>query len=534
MGTHPIFESDFDCLTEENNMDDQGLFKVARYRPNESNEIDDDDHASKKRKKKPKVNAMLERARLRAAKRKSTPIENPAKSADSDQIEDSVDDSVKSDESSSSEMEEEVEKKVEKVEEQHFQILDDVADRSNKKIKLTLPRWCREPITIEQDEPKLKEVAGILPEVIYRNLKRQIKRLFPVQACLIRQLMARGPRRDLAVQAPTGSGKTLAFLVPALSSIVKRAIPAIRILIVAPTRVLATQIFGVCTDLMLDTNLRARLVIGADGAGLEEERIKIGEHVISNIDVVVATPGKLVHYMDKLDLSRLHYLIIDEADQMEGTWLKQLESVVPSNARKLLFSATLATDPQFLAALKLKAPILYSTNQSAAHPAGLSEEKIEVELRLKPFALRVLIDSYKRVLIFANSTETAERLYTLLKGLGVKLELLSSSLNHDWKRNSALKKLKKGELHALVCTDVGARGLDIDDCDLVVNYDLAPLTQNHIHRSGRTARAGNGGKCVTLVDRNGKTYDQMMRQIGRRWTRRVLTGEELERAKSLK
>merc|ERR1711892_1636086 len=146
MGTHPIFESDFDCLTEETNMDDQGLFKVARYRPNESNENDDEDHASKKRKKKPKVNAMLERARLRAAKRKSTPIENPAKSAESDQIEDSV----KSDESSSSEMEVEAENKEEKEEEQHFQILDDVADRSNKKINLPLPRWCREPITIEQ------------------------------------------------------------------------------------------------------------------------------------------------------------------------------------------------------------------------------------------------------------------------------------------------------------------------------------------------------------------------------------------------
>ena len=176
--------------------------------------------------------------------------------------------------------------------------------------------------------------------------------------------------------------------------------------------------------------------------------MKIGEHTVSNYDVLVATPGKLIHYLEKFNLQRLQYLVIDEADQMEGDWLKELESKVPSNCQKLLFSATLASDPQFLAALKvcsipflqkikiyfqLKHPILYSTGTKNA-PSGLVEQRVQVELRLKPYLARVLIKPFKRVLIFANSTETAEKLHTLLKRLGVKGELLSSSLDHDWKR----------------------------------------------------------------------------------------------------
>ena len=106
-------------------------------------------------------------------------------------------------------------------------------------------------------------------------------------------------------------------------------------------------------DLTRDTGLRSKLVIGSDGLGIEDEVMKIGEHTVSNYDVLVATPGKLIHYLEKFDLQRLQYLVIDEADQMEGDWLKELESRVPSNCQKLLFSATLASDPQFLAALKV-------------------------------------------------------------------------------------------------------------------------------------------------------------------------------------
>merc|ERR1739838_263741 len=273
MGTHPIFESDFDCLTDSR-MDRNGLFDIQRYNP-ENQPIKNE---------KPKTNKMLERAKARALKRKIQ-AEKAPESQTPEPI-DSVDDSVKS--SSEESDHDELESVKSSIPANDFDILEDVAAKKTKKLKLDLPKWCQNAIVISPEEPKLKTIKSLIPAKIYENLKVQIKKLFPVQACLIQQLMSRGPRRDYAVQAPTGSGKTLAFLVPALSRIHRRAIPHIRVLVVAPTRVLAQQIFGVVNDLTVGTGLRSKLVIGADGVGVEDETIKIGQHTISNIDVVVA------------------------------------------------------------------------------------------------------------------------------------------------------------------------------------------------------------------------------------------------------
>merc|ERR1712012_1307147 len=116
---------------------------------------------------------------------------------------------------------------------------------------------------------------------------------------------------------------------------------------------------------------------------------------------------------------------------------------------------------------------------------------------------------------------------TLLREMEISSDELSSHLD-DWKRKNAVKKFTKGNLQAIVCSDVAARGLDIDDCNLVINYDIAPLAANHVHRSGRTARAGKPGKCITLISQDNQSYVKMMKELGRRYSKRKkkITGKK--------
>ena len=165
-------------------MDSNGLFNIARYRPTEASE-----------KTESKKNSMLERARQRALKRKL----EAEKNAETVSVADSVDSEKSESSESESEIEEDKKSEVSEVA-SDFQILEDVAALRRKKLRLDLPKWCQEPVIIEDVEPKLKTIKTLLPEQIYSNLKDQVKRLFPVQSCLIKQLVARGPRRDYAVQ----------------------------------------------------------------------------------------------------------------------------------------------------------------------------------------------------------------------------------------------------------------------------------------------------------------------------------------------
>jgi len=505
-------------------MDESGLFQIDRFRV----PTDGDEGPVAK---KSKLSSVLAKARKRAEKRKNEDTETPEE----------VDE-----ESSSSESEEEIEEmdvdeksSVSEMQvDEDFKILENVAEKKREKINMELPKWCQSPTLIQpklENLEKLKKIKPLVRPEIYKNLKEMgFKTLFPVQSVLTTKLLERGPKRDFAVQAPTGSGKTLAFLIPLVQSVLNRTIPYIRGMVVAPTRVLAEQIYKVLLELIRGTPLKARILTGSKQTNFQPTT-RIGDREYSSFDMLVCTPGSLTGLSFdtgfELDFSRLKYLVIDEADQMEGEWLKTLEAKIPKQCQKLLFSATLASDPQFLAALKLKHPMLYSTGDQSSTPSGLREEKIVTELRLKPFVMKIIMKEYKKILIFTNKTETAEKLHLLLNKLGEETELLSSSLDHDWKRSNAIKKLQNGKLKCLVCSDVAARGLDIDDCDIVINYDLAPLEAIHIHRSGRTARAGSSGVCLTFT--NSMEYEAMMKRIGRRFHKRRISKEIVEEARLL-
>jgi len=505
-------------------MDESGLFQIDRFRV-----PTDGDRGPVA--KKSKLSSVLAKARKRAEKRKNEDTETPEEvdeESSSSSSEGEIEEMDVDEKSSVSEMQVE----------EDFKILENVAEKKREKINMSLPKWCQSPTLIQpklENLEKLKKIKPLVRPEIYKNLKEMgFKNLFPVQSVLTTKLLERGPKRDFAVQAPTGSGKTLAFLIPLVQSVLNRTIPYIRGMVVAPTRVLAEQIYKVLLELIRGTPLKARILTGSRQTNFQPTT-RIGNREYSSFDMLVCTPGSLTGLSFdngvELDFSRLKYLVIDEADQMEGEWLKTLEAKIPKRCQKLLFSATLASDPQFLAALKLKHPMLYSTGDQSSTPSGLREEKIVTELRLKPFVTKIIMKDYKKILIFTNKTETAEKLHLLLNKLGEETELLSSSLDHDWKRSNAIKKLQNGKLKCLVCSDVGARGLDIDDCDIVINYDLAPLEAIHIHRSGRTARAGSSGVCLTFT--NSMEYEAMMKRIGRKFYKRRISKEMLEEAKQL-
>lgn len=516
---------------------EDGLFTVARFRP----ETDSSDKVEDKKSK------LLEKARKRKSKRLTANKDDKGQSLENlSEFQKSLLNLAESELNVEAEPEVNIDEHEvlndgtpSEVSSVDFDILEDVEAKKKIKLRPDIPIWFQSPKIIpeicENDLPKLKSLKSILDDGIYKSLKNHLpsKRLFPVQSYFIQKILERGPRRDYAIQAPTGSGKTLAFAVPILQKLITRGVPAVRALIVVPTRVLAGQIHKVLQELIGQSmNLKSKLLTESNkklkltvSIGPESER------KCSDADIIVTTPGRLTDFIETIEFGKLKFLIIDEADQMEGEWLNLLQPKLPNTCQKLLFSATLARDPQFLASLKLKNPILFS--MGSAGPRGLIEQRIITENRLKPALTAVLIRNYKKFLIFVNSADNAEKLYYVLNNNGANTELLTSSLNHDWKRTRAVKNLDSGKINGLVCSDIGARGLDIDGCDAVINYDLAPLAENHIHRSGRTARAGQSGVCITIITTNDKSYQVMMRSIGRKYEKRKLTKEEKDHMQTI-
>ncbi|CBY10279.1 unnamed protein product [Oikopleura dioica] len=506
-----------------------GLFDIPRFEPERIEKLPE------KRSK----SSFLQKAKERAAKRKlqeqvpetksePKPVNHEPKSEPVDQFAEvhPANDAFENDSVKTEIIEEE--------EKTDFKIFDNIQAQKKKRIAASFPRWCEKPEVIDGDFtnlPPLEELHEFLDDTIYKNLEAMnFTSVFPVQRAIIPELLRRGPPRDLAVQAPTGSGKTITFLVPIVQKLMHRAIPSIRALIVLPTRELAKQVNDVLLELIKGTKLASHLLVGATTLDQDCNKLTqtIGGEKYATCDIIVATPGRLMDHLENgLDLSRLRFLVVDEADRMRGAWLEKLEQKTNrALLQKLLFSATLASDPQFLSSLKLRFPKLYTSGWT--QPAGLTEEMIRYgRLDEKPRIIRSLIKDDTRALIFVNSNESAVALDDLLKKSGVRCESIAKTLE-NWQRKNAIKKFKKGKISAIICTDVVARGLDLDCCNLVINYDVALSAATHVHRSGRTARAGSAGVCITLCQLKHKPYFFMMKELGRKYIQRSISKLEIK------
>ncbi|KAJ4457693.1 putative ATP-dependent RNA helicase DDX51 [Paratrimastix pyriformis] len=445
-------------------------------------------------------------------------------------------------------------------------------------------------------------LSPIICDVLKNAFK--ISTFFAVQQQVIPAILCGhlwGSWGDVCVSAPTGSGKTLAYVLPIVQSLSERVVPHLRALVLVPTRELAEQALSVFEPFCKALGLRLEGAVGAHPFPREQERI-LGGPFLDEVDILVATPGRLVDHLTHtpgFSLHHLQFLVVDEADRLLGQayygWTEALHkallpqhdphiaagtpgasdpeatattairtepplgsddylgwaipprdlSVCPIGSghatipdfdpplRKLLFSATLTSNPQKLARLRLRAPLVF-TASAAKHyalPATLKEHMVVCTAGEKPLALLHLLRSVfpqaapratitpvestatplptistppaaavMQVLCFTKSIEAAHRLHRLLQLFGVPSAEFNSQLTRD-ERQDIAKRLREGALSVVVSSDAMARGIDVGVGGVthVVNYDVPSFITTYVHRAGRTARAGKEGSVYTLL-----------------------------------
>ena len=306
--------------------------------------------------------------------------------------------------------------------------------------------------------------------------------------------------RDVLACAMTGSGKTAGFLLPILQRLLGRPRGTTRALILAPTRELAAQIDEHRQELGRHTRLTGAAIFGGVGYGPQEQALRRG------VDVLVATPGRLLDHLGQpyARLAGLEVLVLDEADRMlDMGFLPDIRRVLqhlPARRQTLCFSATMPPPIVALAREILRDPVTIAVERPAAPATGITHVAYPVASELKSRLLLALLarPGTRSVLAFTRTKHRANRLAEFLGRNGVRVERIHGNRSQT-QRTQALAGFKGGRFQVLVATDIAARGIDIDALSHVVNFDVPPLSEDYIHRVGRTARAEARGDAVTLV-----------------------------------
>jgi ATP-dependent RNA helicase RhlB len=312
--------------------------------------------------------------------------------------------------------------------------------------------------------------------------------------------------KDVAVQAQTGTGKTAVFLITLFSRIIERPGPAAgpspRALIVAPTRELVLQICAEAERLGRFTGFKVLPIFG--GMDYQQQRRDIAEAP----DIIVGTPGRLIDYLKQkvYSLRKIEFLVIDEADRMFDMGFISdirflLRRMAPYDKRQsMLFSATLSYRVMELCYEHMNLPERIVVTPGQITVDAVAQEIYHVGLDEKEGVLLGVLrrERGSRVLIFVNTKAEASSLERLLYANGFKAVSITGDLPQK-KRLKILTSFKSGDIPILVATDVAARGLHVDDVTHVINYDLPQDPEDYVHRIGRTARAGAGGKAITLA-----------------------------------
>lgn len=336
----------------------------------------------------------------------------------------------------------------------------------------------------------------------------------PVQAKVIPLALA---GRDVCASAVTGSGKTAAFVLPFLERLLYRPkdVGAIRVLVVTPTRELATQIYLVLQKLAQFTSVTCCLVCGGK-KDLKSQAVTLRQRP----DVVVGTPGRIIDHLRNsasVSVDELDVLVLDEVDRLlDLGFQEEIEELVrhcPETRQTLLFSATMTTKVEDLIKLSLKRPVRVKTEGGVTTVAPrLVQEFVRVrkederEAMLASLIVRVFS---KRCIVFYEMKKDAHRFYAVITLLGIKAAELHGDLPQV-QRDLALQRFRDGEADVLVATDVAARGLDISGVKTVVNAEMPRSASTYVHRVGRTARAGMQGVAVTLV---GDARRKVMKEV---------------------
>jgi superfamily II DNA/RNA helicase len=318
---------------------------------------------------------------------------------------------------------------------------------------------------------------------------------FPVQELTIPDALE---GRDVCGKAKTGSGKTLAFGLPLLMRTVRAKPGAPVSLVLVPTRELAVQVAEVLEPLAKAVGLRVAVVYGGSDLDRQMKRLARG------VDVVVATPGRLIDFADRgsVSLGAVTTLVVDEADRMADMgFLPQVEWLLrkmPTDRQTLLFSATLDSAVDQVVRRHLRDPVLHEVKERQLTVAEMQHRFLKVHQLDKAKVCAAIVGGAEKTLCFVRTKRGADRLVTDLRSEGVRAEAIHGDLRQS-AREQALDRFTAGKLPVLVATDVAARGLDIEGVDVVVHFDPPEDHKAYLHRSGRTARAGEGGVAVTLV-----------------------------------
>jgi superfamily II DNA/RNA helicase len=339
------------------------------------------------------------------------------------------------------------------------------------------------------------EELGVAPELVTVLASQGIKAPFPVQAITIPDAIA---GRDVCGKAKTGSGKTLAFGLPLLMRLGTPAPRRPRGLVLVPTRELAIQVAEVLEPLAEATGRRAVVLYG--GADIDRQIKKLHK----GVDVVIATPGRLIDLSDRGEVSvaDVEVAVLDEADRMADMgFLPQVDWVlrrIEKPHQTMLFSATLDGDVDRLVRRHLTDPVRHEV-ASARVTVDLMEHRfLRVHQMDKVKVAAAICRGATKTLIFVRTKRGADRLVEQLQREKIRAAAIHGDLRQS-AREKALLDFTTSKLPVLVATDVAARGLDIEDVDVVVHYDPPEDHKAYLHRSGRTARAGGRGVVATLV-----------------------------------
>ena len=342
---------------------------------------------------------------------------------------------------------------------------------------------------------------GLSPALLTAIQRANYDTPYPIQVEAIPAVLQ---QKDILGLAPTGSGKTAAYILPILQQLLQQEAPRDRqvpVLVLVPTRELAIQVAEVTENFsrFLPRRIKSLAIFG--GVSINPQMMKLG-----GVEILIATPGRLIDLVGRnsLGISRIHTLVIDEADKLLQMGFREemdhLLELTPKKKQTLLFSATQDQELASLIQQLLKNPVEIQVAPTDFTPDAIHQEAYRVSPETKGPFLRQLIQSgdWKQILVFASSIRTADNMVVKLNKNGINAVAFHGDKSQG-ARTEALAKFKSGKTRVLVATDLAARGIDIQGLPLVINYELPRSPKDYIHRIGRTGRAGATGHAISLI-----------------------------------
>ena len=358
---------------------------------------------------------------------------------------------------------------------------------------------------------------GLLPPILDALVSQGYTTPTPIQSQAIPFVLS---GRDLCGIAQTGTGKTAAFALPILHRLAARtgAPPrgACRVLVLSPTRELASQIADSFRIYGGRLPLSTAVVFGGVPIGAQQRRLASG------VDILVATPGRLLDLIDRsaLTLSKVEILVLDEADRMLDLGfihaLKRIVKMLPGNRQTLLFSATMPRPIAELAGAYLNEPVKVSVAPAATTAERVEQSVIFVPPERKRDLLATMLrdPSFERVLVFTRTKHGADRVARHLSSAGIEAAAIHGNKSQP-QRERALAGFRSGAGRVLVATDIAARGIDVENVTHVINFELPNVPEDYVHRIGRTARAGAAGIAIAFCSDDEKPYLRSIEKLTR-------------------